>query len=157
MRKKYEAGSKQLAYYLGELGTYYFDQERMTEAEKLLQEATHIYQRNPFECNSASYYICLGRIYNNQNRLIEAETIITQAAEIRLKISPTDDKILSEIYVILGEVFTKQSKFEKAQTILLKALSILKTIQIDENADYIYWCLADICCKQGKWPECERY
>lgn len=149
-QKEIEADSLGLADNLSRLGVLCFTQKREIEAETLLREAIHIYQRkDPQYINLfARYaYLYLGIIYKNQNRINEAETLFIQTAQMDMRTTAICNLELARVYKELGDIFKKQNRLNEAQVILLKAVSILKTI----HTDYIYdvdYDLAIVCSRQ---------
>lgn len=138
VRKNNDVDSLDLACCLGRLGICYYYQCKKTEAESLLQEALHIYEKSPkYNINhiTINAHMALGIIYNERNRLNESEKLLKQTAEMHLRASVVGNSQLAQVYRELGILFRKQHKWDEAKSILLKALSIMKTMQED---DYLY-------------------
>ena len=107
---------------LNNLGSFYNQQDKYDEAEKVYKESAAIYKIDDFKL--ASTLNNLAKVYQNQDKYDEAEKFYKEALVL-----DKDSVYLNN----LGMLYSSQSKFDNAEPLLKESLSL--SIEASDDAD----------------------
>jgi len=118
-----------------QLGSFYEDQGRLSDAEESFKKAIELNPKNDWA------YVGLGRLYRDQDKFSDAEESFKKAIEL----NPKND----EAYVGLVWLYRDQSKFSEAKE------SFRKAVEINPKNDWAYVGLGWFYRDQDKFSEAE--
>jgi serine/threonine-protein kinase len=142
------------------LGTWYTEQDRLLEAEKLIRQALAIQKRRlpPADPEIARTYSALGAVLQRLNQQPEAIEDLERAIRI-LSSSPNARSDLSTAFTLLANSRLYLGQYDAAVSLNLQALEIDRQLHGDRHPDIAddLVNLAEIESKHEKWPSAENY
>jgi serine/threonine-protein kinase len=142
------------------LGSWYSDQDRLSEAEKLTREALAIQQRRlpPADPELARTYSALGAVLQRLNREQEAMADLQKAIRIQ-SASPNLKSDLSASLTLLANSNFYLGQYDAAVGFNRQALEIDRQLHGDHHPDVAddLTNLAEIETKHENWPSAESY
>ena len=140
-----EIYTPRVASILNNLGVFYSDTQKLSEAEKVYKEALQIRralaEKNPndYTHDVAVTLNNLGILYNDTQRFFEAEKTYKEALKIKkaLMEHPEDaDPDIAMILLNLGALYNDTQKFSRAEKVYKEALQIYRELTKKNNDVY---------------------
>lgn len=158
-REIYPEGSDKLSVSMGNLGYYYLESRRFSEAKPLFEEAIEslrkLYPGGHKEI--AANLSHLGTYYFMQSELDSAEKYYVESVEMSRMLITMDSTDLASYLNNLANFYNDTGKFDEAEKLYLEALGIFRKAYESDNSDmavlignigYFYQ-------KQGRFEEAE--